>query len=79
MEKRKKKRDFLLTGPGGHFSPAECGRARACASRRPSRPTSGGWRGDGAVGAGPCASEEGENGVRGDDGGRRFAAGRTDR
>jgi hypothetical protein len=25
--------------------------------------------GDGAVGAGPCASEEGENDVRGDDGG----------
>jgi hypothetical protein len=25
--KRKKKRGFLLTGPGGNFGPVECGRA----------------------------------------------------
>jgi hypothetical protein len=57
--KRKKKSDFLLTGPGGF---------------RLSRPTSGGWRGDGAVVAGPRASEEGgrrSGGMRGGGGSRR--------
>jgi hypothetical protein len=39
------------------------------AGRRPSRPTSEGQHGDGAVGAGPRASEEGRGSVRGDDGG----------
>jgi hypothetical protein len=50
--KRKKKRDFLATGPGG-FRPS---RARAGG---PARPASEGWHGDDAMGAGPRASEEG--------------------
>jgi hypothetical protein len=59
--KKEKKSDFLLTGPGGGgISAQSSAGARACAGRRPNRPTSGGRRGDGAVGAGPCASEEGE-------------------
>jgi hypothetical protein len=52
--KRKRKRDFLLAGPGGRFSAQPSAGARA--SRRPTN----GVRGvDGAVGAGPHASEEG--------------------
>jgi hypothetical protein len=56
--KRKKKRDFLLAGPGGVFGPAERERARG-RGRRPSRPTkkgaltaqSGRWRGGEPVGS----------------------------
>jgi hypothetical protein len=55
--KRKKKRDFLLAGPGGIFGTAKRGRARA--GRRPSRPTSRERRRDGAVGVGPRARGRG--------------------
>jgi hypothetical protein len=50
--KRKKKRDFLLTGLGG-FRPS---RAQTRAGRWP---TSGGRCRDGTVGADPRANEEG--------------------
>jgi hypothetical protein len=52
--KRKKRRGFLLTRLGGILvQPSEGARV----GRGPSRPTSGGRCGDGAVGAGPHASE----------------------
>jgi hypothetical protein len=54
--KRKKKRVFSARWAGVISAQPSVG---ACAGRRPSRPTSGGRSGDGAVGAGPRASEEG--------------------
>jgi hypothetical protein len=51
--KRKKKRDFLLARPGGFLAQTSAGaRAGACGLAGPSAR-------DGAVGAGPRASEEG--------------------
>jgi hypothetical protein len=54
--KRKKKRDFPANWTGGDFGPARA-RARQAAQLGPPA-------GDGTVGAGPRASEEGGNGVR---------------
>jgi hypothetical protein len=45
-------------GPGGNFGPA--GGARDHAGRRPNSARQCEWRGDGAVGVGPRASEGGE-------------------
>jgi hypothetical protein len=56
----KKKRISLLTGPGGNSGPAG-----GHAGRRPSSARQREQRGDGAVGAGPRASEGEKNGVRG--------------
>jgi hypothetical protein len=58
MGKRKGKRISLLTGPGGIST--QPGHARG-----PPRPASGSDVADDAVGAGPRASEEGGNNVRG--------------
>jgi hypothetical protein len=56
--KMKKKRVFSASwAEGGGFRPNRARRARG--GRRPSRPTSGGRSEDGAVGAGPRASEVG--------------------
>jgi hypothetical protein len=57
MEKRKKKRNSLLTGPGGDFGPASKG-ARARAGG-PAGPRRSGTAQAGAVGVGPRASERG--------------------
>jgi hypothetical protein len=57
--KRKKKRGFLLTGPRGILAQPSAG-ARAGAGGPVSPPA-----GDDTMGAGPRASEEGENNVRG--------------
>jgi hypothetical protein len=59
MEKRKKKRGFLLIGPGGILAQSSAG-AGAWAGGPVGPPA-----GDGVVGVGPRASEEGGNGVRG--------------
>jgi hypothetical protein len=69
--KRKKKREFLLAGPGGDFGPP--GRERG---RRPTRPISGGDGGERHHGAGPHVSERrGVNGAeRATEGGRSTEA-----
>jgi hypothetical protein len=70
--KKKRKRISLLTKPGGNFGPA---RARARAATRaggPTRPASGSGAADGAVGAGPRASEGGRMALGGDGGGGGF-------
>jgi hypothetical protein len=58
--KKKKRRDFPPNWAGGDFGPAGA-RARA-AARQAAQPAHGRGerRGDGAVGVGPRASEEGE-------------------
>jgi hypothetical protein len=58
----KKKRDFLLAGPGGVFGPAERERARG-RGRRPTSPRRSGTARADAVGAGPRVSER--SGVNG--------------
>jgi hypothetical protein len=63
MGKRKGKRISLLTGPGGIS--AQLGRARGRTACGPTRPASGSDAADDAMGAGPRASEEGGNDVRG--------------
>jgi hypothetical protein len=57
MGKRKKKRNSLLTRPGGDFGPASAS-ARARAGG-PAGPRRSGTARAGAVGVGPCASERG--------------------
>jgi hypothetical protein len=53
---KKKKREFLLAGPGGDFGPPRRERARA-RGRRPSRPISEEDGGGRRHGAGPHVSE----------------------
>jgi hypothetical protein len=65
--KMKKKRNSQLTWLGG-FRPSKRGRARAW-GRRPTRPASGGRRGDDAVSAGPRARGRGLTAWSSDGGG----------
>jgi hypothetical protein len=68
MEKRKKKRGFLLIGPGGILAQSSAG-AGAWAGGPVGPPA-----GDGVVGVGPPATAVGGTGVWGCGGSRRFAA-----
>jgi hypothetical protein len=69
-EKRKKKKEFLVKRAGGIL--AQPGARAAARAACPARPTNGARRGDGAVGAGPHASEG--KGERHQGGGKRRSA-----
>jgi hypothetical protein len=66
---KKKKRDFLLAGPGGVFDPAERERARGH-GRRPSQPMKEQRRAGGRRGHGPTRQRE-EGGLTARSGRRR--------
>jgi hypothetical protein len=64
--KRKKEKGFSVNWARGDFGPASALARAATWAAGLTRPASGERCGDGAVGAGPCASEGGGNDVSGE-------------